>query len=100
MCFSTIALKSSVDAAWLSKVLQKAPGNPDVVYFLGVAELGLQHLDLAREDFQRALSLDPNHELALVSLGHLQLRSGAPADAVISLEKAVSLGRAGWRADF
>jgi Flp pilus assembly protein TadD len=83
-----------------AKVLQKAPGNPDVIYFLGVAELGLQHLDLAREDFQRALSLDPNHELALVSLGHLQLRSGAPADAVISLEKAVASGRAGWRADF
>ncbi len=83
-----------------AKVLPKAPGNPDVVYFLGVAELGLQHPDVAREDFQRALSLDPNNELALLSLGRLQRKSGAPADAVISLEKAVSLGRAGWQADF
>ena len=83
-----------------AKVLRKAPGNSDVVYFLGVTELGLQHPDVARENFQRALSLDPNNELALVSLGQMQLQGGAPADAVISLEKAVSLGRAGWRADF
>ena len=83
-----------------AKVLQKAPGNADVDYFLGLAELGLQHTDVAREDFQHALSLDPNHELALVSLGYLQLRSGAPADAVLLLGKAVALGRAGWRANF
>jgi tetratricopeptide (TPR) repeat protein len=30
----------------------------------------------------------------------MQLQGGAPADAVIPLEKAVSLGRAGWRAEF
>jgi len=82
------------------KALQKAPGNPDVVYFLGVAELGLLHFDLAREDFQHVLSLDPNYELALVSLGELQIHAGAPADAVISLEKAVAVGHAGWRAHF
>ncbi len=83
-----------------AKATQKAPGNPDTYYYLGVAELGLQNLEAARENFKHSLSLDPNHELALVSLGHLQLRSGAPADAVISLEKAVALGRAGWRANY
>jgi tetratricopeptide (TPR) repeat protein len=83
-----------------TKALQKAPGNPDVVYFLGVAELGLQHIDLAREDFQRTLALEPNHELALVSLGHLQLRTGATADAISLLQKAVALGRASWRAHY
>jgi tetratricopeptide (TPR) repeat protein len=83
-----------------AKLLRKAPGNSDLVYFLGETELGLQHPDVAREDFQRALTLDPNNELALVSLGQMQLQGGAPADAVIPLEKAVSLGRAGWRADF
>jgi Flp pilus assembly protein TadD len=94
--------KAHYDAAKkiFAKVIQKAPGNPDVYYYLGVAELGLQHLDAAREDFQHTLSLDPNHELALVSLGHLQLQSGAAADAVISLQKAVSLGRAGWSANY
>ena len=83
-----------------AKVLQKAPNNPDVIYYLGQAELGLQHHVLAREDFKRALALDPNNELALLALGQMQLRSGAPADAVVSLEKAVSHGRAGWHADF
>jgi len=83
-----------------AKIMRKAPSNSDVVYFLGVAELGLQQPDVAREHFQRALALDPNNELALVSLGQMQLQGGAPADAVIPLEKAVSLGRAGWRADF
>ena len=83
-----------------AKVLRKAPNNSDIVYFLGVTELGLQHRDVARENFQRALALDPDNELALVSLGQMQLQGGAPADAVIPLEKAVSLGRAGWRADF
>ncbi len=83
-----------------AKVLQKVPSNPDVFYFLGIAEVGLLHLETAREDFQRALALDPNHELALVSLGHLQIRSGAAADAIILLEKAVSTNRAGWRASF
>jgi tetratricopeptide (TPR) repeat protein len=83
-----------------AKVLQKAPGNPDVYYFLGVAELGLKHIDVAGEDFRHALSLDPNHELALVSLGYLQLQTGAPADAVISLEKAATLSHASWRTYF
>jgi len=83
-----------------TKLVKKAPTNPDVIYYLGVAELGLQHLDVARADFQRALSLDPDHDLALVSLGLMQLRSGDTQDAIISLEKAVSLGRVGWRASY
>jgi Flp pilus assembly protein TadD len=83
-----------------AKVLRKAPGNSDVVYFLGVAELGLKHPDVARENFQRALTLDPNNDLALVSLGEMQLQGGAPADAVIPLKKAMSLGHASWHADF
>jgi tetratricopeptide (TPR) repeat protein len=94
--------KEHYDAAKkiFAKVSQKAPGNPDVYYYMGVAELGLQHFDVALDDFKHTLSLDTNHELALVSLGHLQLRTGASADAVISLEKAVALGRAGWRANY
>jgi len=83
-----------------AKILRKAPGNCDVAYYLGVAEFGLLHLDVARENFQRALALNPNHELALISLGQLQRQSGAPADAIIPLEKAVSLDGAGWRADY
>jgi tetratricopeptide (TPR) repeat protein len=83
-----------------ARAAEKAPGNPDIAYFVGVAELGLMHLDTAREDFKRAISLDPNHEMALVSIGELQLQAGKPADAIISLEKAASLSHAGWRTHF
>src|SRR5208283_4020299 len=53
--------KEHYDAAKkiFAKVSQKAPGNPDVYYYLGVAELGLQHLDVALDDFKHTLSLDP-----------------------------------------
>ncbi len=83
-----------------AKALKRSPGNPDVVYFLGVAELGLHHDDLAREDFQHALSLDQNHELALLSLGEMQLKSGSTSEAIVTLEKATATGRAGWRAHY
>ena len=84
----------------LLKAIVKYPASADLMYYLGLAELGLKHSDLAKQDFQKALSLDPNQELALVSLGELQLKNGAPADAVVCLQKAVATGRATWRANF
>ena len=83
-----------------TKLLPKTHDNPDVLYNLGLAELGLQHDDLARSDFQSALATDPNHELALVSLARMQQRSGSPATAVPFLEKAASPGATSWRTDF
>ena len=83
-----------------AKVQQKAPNNSDAPYFMGVAEYKMQHLDAARDDYRRALTLDANNEQALLSLGELDRQSGKPAEAVVSLEKAVSLGRAGWKANF
>jgi len=80
-----------------TKLLPRTHDNPDVLYNLGLAELGLQHDDLARSDFQRALATDPNHELALVSLARMELRSGSPATAVPFLEKAASPGATSWR---
>lgn len=84
----------------LAKAILKSPNNADLIYYLGLAEIGLKHPDIAREDFQRAASLDPNHELALLSLGELQLQNGAHADAVATFEKAVATGRTTWRANF
>lgn len=84
----------------LAKAVQKHPENPDLVYYLGLAELGLKHFDLAGEAFKKTISLDPKHELALVSLGELQLQNGSPADAIVSLERAGATGRTTWRASF
>ena len=82
------------------KGAQLAPGNPDVIYLLGVAELGLNHEDLARKDFEHALSLDPGHERALLALAELQLRAGEISESIITLEEAYRINGAGWRTQF
>lgn len=84
----------------LTKLLPKSHDNPDVLYNLGLCELGLQHPDVARTDFQRALTGDPTNELALVSLAQMELHNGSPEAAVPYLEKAVRSGVVSWRADY
>jgi Flp pilus assembly protein TadD len=80
-----------------TKGLALAPGNPDLSCLLGAAELGLNHIDLARRDFEHALSIDPTHERSLLALGELQLRSGETSAAIVTLEKAFLKNGAGWR---
>ena len=91
--------KRQIEAArnHLTKGAQLAPGNPDVFYLLGASELGLNHADLARQNFEHALSLDPGHERALLALGEMQLRSGDFSAAIGTLEKAFAKNGAGWR---
>jgi Flp pilus assembly protein TadD len=79
------------------KGLSLAPGNPDVHYFLGVAEVGLNHTDMARQDFEHALTIDPAHERSLLALGELQLHNGDFSAAIATLEKAFLKNGAGWR---
>jgi Flp pilus assembly protein TadD len=79
------------------KGVQLAPADPNVIYLLGVAELGLDHKDLARQDFEHALSIDAGYERALLSLGELQLSTGDTTDAIATLEKAFKAHGAGWR---
>jgi tetratricopeptide (TPR) repeat protein len=83
--------------AHFAKGLGMAPGNPDLSYLVGTAELGLNHNDLARQDFERALAIDPTHERSLLALGEMQLRSGDYSTAIATLEKAFLKNGAGWR---
>jgi Flp pilus assembly protein TadD len=83
--------------AHFTKGLGMAPGNPDLSYLLGTAELGLNHPDFARQNFEHALSIDPTHERSLLALGELQLRTGDIPGAIASLEKAFLKNGAGWR---
>jgi len=71
-----------------------------VVYLLGVSEIGLNHRELALEDFEHAVSLDPRHQRALLALGELQLTLGDARGAVTSLEKAFQLNGGDWRTHF
>jgi len=89
-----------VARAHFAKGAQLAPGNPDVFYFLGVAESGLNHTDLARGHFEHALSLDPGNQRTLLALGELQLRSGEIPQAIATLENAFRINGAGWRTQF
>ena len=79
------------------KAAKMAPGNPDVQYMWGMLEYYQQHYDLARTKLETAVSINPNHERALVSLGEIQLRDKQPAEAVKTLEKAFLVNGADWR---
>jgi tetratricopeptide (TPR) repeat protein len=83
--------------AQFEKAEKMAPGNPDVQYLLGMVEYVQEHFDAARIKFQAALSIYPSHERSLLSLGELQLRTGDPAAATQTLEKAYQLNGADWR---
>jgi len=86
-----------VARAHFAKGLALSPGNADLSYLLGMAELGLNHTDLARKDFEHALSIDATHEKSLLALGELQLREGETSEAIVTLEKAFLKNGAGWR---
>jgi Flp pilus assembly protein TadD len=83
--------------AHFTKGLSLAPGNPDLCYLLGTSELGLNHVDVARQNFEHALTIDPTHERSLLALGELQLRNGETGAAIVTLEKAFLKNGAGWR---
>ena len=83
--------------AQFEKAAKMAPGNPDVQYLLGMVEYTQEHFEAARKKFEAALSIYPSHERSLLSLGELQLRTGDPAGATQTLEKAYQLNGADWR---
>jgi len=86
-----------VARAHFAKGLALAPGNPDLSYLVGSAELGLNHNDPAIQNFEHALSIDPAHERSLLAMGEMQLRNGDIASAIVTLEKAFVKNGAGWR---
>lgn len=83
-----------------TKASQSSPTSPDIFYLRGNAELGLNQAELARKDFEQAITLDPTHEKALISLGELQLQSGDTAGAIATLNKAYAANGAGWRTHY
>jgi tetratricopeptide (TPR) repeat protein len=80
-----------------AKAVKIAPSNLDVLYLLGTAELALHQTDLARQDFEAVLKLNPGYEKALLAVGEMQLQSGDTAGAISTLEKAYDVNGAGWR---
>jgi len=79
------------------KANRASPGNPDLWYLEGQTELGLNKTPAAKEDFERALTLDPKHERSLLALSRIQLDAGDTTAAITSLEKAYRTDGAGWQ---
>lgn len=79
------------------KASQMAPADPDVLYLLGTAELGLKNIGAAKTDFDNALRLEPSNQRTLLALGDVELQSGDVSSAILSLEKAFDLNGADWR---
>ncbi|HKQ87745.1 MAG TPA: tetratricopeptide repeat protein [Candidatus Acidoferrales bacterium] len=75
-----------------------APGDPDINYMLGYASMGLKEYDDAQKYLLAAISLKPQHTLALIALGRLHLETGDPKSAAEPLEQAISFDSSNWRA--
>lgn len=83
-----------------AKANRASPGNADLWYLEGQTELGLNKTQSAKEDFERALTLDPKHERSLLALSRIQLDAGDTTAAIASLEKAYRAEGAGWQTLF
>jgi tetratricopeptide (TPR) repeat protein len=58
---------------------------------VGVLEFGLDHFDIAFDDFDLALQLDPDHELSLLNRAAIYTKRGDHAAALADLDRAVKV---------
>ena len=72
---------------------KKLPDNPVPVNLLGVARLGKNDLEGAREAFEEALRLQPDFVVARVNLALLDQQQGDLEAARQQLDKALAAGR-------
>jgi Flp pilus assembly protein TadD len=79
------ALKSAEAA------LATDPTNADYVYLKGAAEMGLQRLSAAEQDFRKVLQLQPRHLPAMDDLAVLLLRTNKKAEARKLLQQVLQI---------
>ena len=76
----------------LKEGLSLYPSAVELYVGMGYARLAREEYAWARESFQRALVLDPDHEDALVGMGELLLWFGKKENALRLFEKVEALG--------
>ncbi|MDE0475960.1 MAG: tetratricopeptide repeat protein [Gammaproteobacteria bacterium] len=76
----------------LKEGLSLYPHAVELYVGMGYARLAREEYAWARESFQHALILDPDHEDALVGMGELLLRFGKKENALRLFEKVEALG--------
>jgi tetratricopeptide (TPR) repeat protein len=77
--------------AGYKKSLEFNPGDPQVIYHLGVAQLALRETSNAREQFEKALRIKPDMPEALFHLGQALLQQQRAGEAEQAYRKAVDL---------
>jgi len=81
----------------LDKVVQKAPANPDVNYFLGFYYAQQKDLVRAEEYWKKAIQIYPLHAYSLAALGSLELNNGHIDQAITYFGRAVQGAPDSWR---
>ena len=76
----------------LKEGIQLYPHSVELYVGLGYTRLAREEYAWARQDFERALVLDGEHEDALVGIGEVMLRFGRRHDALAYFEKARDTG--------
>jgi lipoprotein NlpI len=82
--------------AEFTSLLERPPDGLERAFLLnkrGVARIGLELRDLAREDFAAALEVDACYAPALTNLGSLLLEEGRLEEAIAHYERAVESDR-------
>ena len=78
--------------------LKHAPGNPEVHYIAGLVYLAQKDSDGAKQQFETAISIFPNHFGAHMALAGMAMQANEHADAIPHLEKALAVDPTAWRA--
>ena len=71
----------------LEKAMRDEPDNADIYNYLGFAHRKSGNYEESGTHYQKALSLDPNHKLALEYQGELFLEMGQITKAKANLER-------------
>ncbi|HET9402325.1 MAG TPA: tetratricopeptide repeat protein, partial [Candidatus Acidoferrales bacterium] len=79
--------------------LKHAPADPNVQYYAGVYSQRIKDLPAAKQHFETAIAIYPDHYGAQLDLGSLLLQlQNDPAGAIPHFEKALSLQPDSWLA--
>ncbi len=82
----------------LDKALRISPNNPDVLYLNGLLAMNQGNLPVAKEQFQKAVSVYPTHERSLLALGEVQVKMKDLEPAIQTMEALLLQNNATWRA--
>ncbi|MGC2612579.1 MAG: tetratricopeptide repeat protein, partial [Terracidiphilus sp.] len=80
--------KTSEAIAEFEAAAKISPSLPNVHFGLGYLHWKSEQYDLARQEFERELALDPNHALALAYIGDIEWKGNRPEAAISWLKRA------------